>query len=95
MSKKPSSMLKSTSLRESCIDLLLLLLRHWHHHLCDPEDPACEPPNMAVRGLVYGPELDENVGVVLGGVVDTKAIGAGMNILGGRGMRRYGIGWNG
>jgi hypothetical protein len=43
---------------------------------------------MAVRGLVYGPELDENAGVVLGGVVDTDGTT-------GAGMGRYGIGWNG
>ena len=51
---------------------------------------------MAVRGLVYGPELDENAGVVLGGVIDTDGTtGAGTGITGGGGMGRYGIGWNG
>ena len=49
--------------------------------LRDPEDSACESPNIAVRGLVYGPELEENAGVVLGGVIGTDgAMGAGMGI---------------
>ena len=51
---------------------------------------------MAVRGLVYGPKLEENAGVVLGGIVDTVGItGAGMGITGGGGMGKYGISWNG
>ena len=36
---------------------------------CNPEDPAGESPNMAACGLVYGLELEENAGVVLGGVI--------------------------
>jgi len=47
----------------------------------------CESPNMAVRGLVYGPELEENAGVVLGGIVDTDGTtGVGS---------RHGNSWNG
>lgn len=63
---------------------------------CNPEDPACESPNMAAHRLVYSPELEENAGVILGGVVDANgATGVGMDIPGGGGMGRYGNGWNG
>ena len=83
---------------ESATELRRRHLRHLRHRHC----LLCilfairESPNMAIRELVYGPELEENAGVVLGGVVDIDGTtGAAMGLPRGGDMGRYGIGWNG